>query len=124
MPQYFVAMGYFALLIMRRWRKWARREAGLRRLFDKLSVRAAVRRWKETVKLTVFLPLLQRLAVREAWLAWKLRTEEHRKFQAADAHRSRSLLSKVGLSRQSWNHIYRLTFRFEYLHHSAFNGSP
>lgn len=90
-------MGYFALLAMRRWRKWARREAGLRRLVDTLSVRAAVRRWKEAARLLVLLPLLQRLAVREAWLTWKLRMEEHDKFQAADAHRSWSLLSKVEL---------------------------
>lgn len=97
MPQqYFVAMGYFALLVMRRWRKWARREAGLRRLIDTLSVRAAVRRWKEVSRLLFLLPLLQRLAVRKTWLAWKLRMEEHNNLQAADAHRSRSLLSKVG----------------------------
>lgn len=88
-------MGYFALIVLRRWRKWARREAGLRHLFEKLGVWAAVRRWKEAVKLTVFQALLRRLAVRKALQRWKRKVEKRTAFETAHYHYARNLVSKV-----------------------------
>lgn len=93
--QHFVAMGYFALIVMRRWRKWARREAGLRHLLEKIRARAALRRWKEAVKLTALLSLMRRLAARKALQRWKKKAEERAAFEAARDHHSRNLVSKV-----------------------------
>lgn len=88
-------MGYFALIVMRRWRKWAHREAGLRHLVETLCIRAAVRRWKEAVKLTALLVLLRRLAVRGALQRWKKKAEKRAAFEAARDHHSQNLVSKV-----------------------------
>ena len=88
-------MGYFALIIMRRWRKWARREAGLRHLVKTIYVRAAVRRWKEAVKLTALLVFLRRLAVLGALRRWKEKVEQRAAFEAARDHHSWNLVSKV-----------------------------
>lgn len=103
--QHFVAMGYFALIVMRRWRKWAHREAGLRYLFEKLCVRAAVRRWKEAVKLTAFQVLLRRLSVRKALERWKKSVEKRAAVEAARDHHSRNLVSKVRRSRFTTHYV-------------------
>lgn len=98
-------MGYFALIVMRRWRKWARREAGLRHLVQTLRVRAAVRRWKEAVKLTALLALLRRLAARGALRRWKKKVEKRAAFEAARDHHSRNLVSKVRRSSFTTHYI-------------------
>lgn len=94
--QHFVAMGYFTLIVMRRWRKWARREAGLRRLVERLSIRAAMRSWKETVQRVNLLVLLHRLAIRDALFRWRRKVEDGVACEAADCHHSRKLASRVG----------------------------
>lgn len=88
-------MGFFALTIVRRWRKWARREAGVRRLFEKLRIRAALRRWKKTAMLDAFQAILQRLAVRKALHRWKREQKRRAAFETAVGHSSRNLVSKV-----------------------------
>ena len=88
-------MGYFTLIVLRRWRKWARRVAGVRHLVETLCIRAAVRRWKEAVKLTALLVLLRRLAVRGALRRWKKKVEKRAAFEAARDHHYRNLVSKV-----------------------------
>lgn len=89
-------MGFFALTIMRRWRKWARFESGMRRLLEKLSVRSAMRRWKQAAKLDGFQALLQRLEVRQALRCWRRELQRRAALEAAIGHYSRSLVSQVG----------------------------
>lgn len=88
-------MGFFALTIMRRWRKWARREAGMRRLFEKLSIGNAVRRWKQAVRLDAFQATLQRLVMRGALCRWKGELQRRAALETAVVHYSRGLVSKV-----------------------------
>lgn len=64
-----------------------------------MRFRVAMRRWREVVKLTTFLPLLQRFAVRKEWHHWIVHVEEHAAFQEAADHRSLALTSKVGTDR-------------------------
>lgn len=94
--QAFLAMGFFALTIMRRWRKWARREAGMRGLFVKLSIRDAVRRWKQVARLDAFQATLQRLVMRGALRRWTRELQMRAALAMAVVHYSRRLVSKVG----------------------------
>lgn len=89
-------MGFFALTVLRRWRKWARREAGLRRLFEKLRIGDAVRRWKQAARLDAFQATMQRLVIRGALQRWKKEIERRAAFETAAIHYSRGLVSKVG----------------------------
>ena len=100
--QIFIAMGFFALTIVRRWRKWARREAGMRRLFERLSKGDAVRRWKKAVTLDAFQAILQRLAVRDALHRWKRELNRRAAFEMAVGHSSRNLVSKVRRADTWW----------------------
>lgn len=94
--QAFLAMGFFALTIMRRWKKWARREAGMRRLFEKLSIGNALRRWKQAARIGAFRATLQRLVLRGALRHWKRELRRRAALEMAGVHCSRSLVSKVG----------------------------
>lgn len=94
--QILVAMGFFALTVLRRWRKWARREAGLRRLFEKLSIGDTMRHWKQAARLDAFQATLQRLAMRGALQRWKRELKRRTAFEMAAIHHSRTLVSKVG----------------------------
>lgn len=89
-------MGFFALTIMRRWRKWVRVEAGMRRLFEKLSKRNAVHRWKQAARLDAFQATLQRLVTRRALNRWAGELQRRAALEKAVVHYSRSLVSKVG----------------------------
>ena len=93
--QFYVAMGFFALIIMRRWRKLARRSAGLRRLLETRSVWTAFDHWKQAANLAAFQAFVERLAIRGALHSWREQVARHAAFDSAVQLHSRSLKAKV-----------------------------